>query len=114
MSHKNKEAAAAYMREWHKNNRAHTRQMKLEASRRRRKAVLALLGGRCMRCGFDDPRALQVDHVHDDGYEERHAEKNHYRKMIAKILRGEELDRYQLLCANCNWIKRAEREGTFG
>jgi hypothetical protein len=31
--------------------------------------------------------------------------------MVKRILAGEGDGRYQLLCANCNWIKRFEREG---
>lgn len=66
-----------------------------------RKAVIAYLGGKCQLCGFSDERALQVDHINGDGYKDRsHA------CWMAKVLR--EPSRYQLLCANCNFIKRVE------
>ena len=29
--------------------------------------VIDSLGGRCSRCGFNDVRALQIDHVNNDG-----------------------------------------------
>ena len=63
------------------------------------------LGGACQHCGFDkDQRALQIDHVHGGGHKERTQLKSAnalYRKVLA-----DKSDRYQLLCANCNVIKR--------
>lgn len=66
--------------------------------------MLLLLGGVCVRCGFDDPRALQIDHVNGNGCKTPFNNYNLAAKMI-RALPGS----YQLLCANCNWIKRAER-----
>jgi len=70
--------------------------------------VIEYLGGKCVRCGFDDVRALQIDHVYDDGYMDR--QKRNQRTIMGAILRGEEEGNFQVLCANCNWIKRAELE----
>lgn len=70
-----------------------------------RQALLALFGGKCCRCGFDDPRALQIDHVNGGGGQERKALQNAgrvYKKVLA------DQTGYQLLCANCNWIKKYE------
>jgi len=70
------------------------------------------LGGKCAKCGFDDYRALQIDHINGDGYKERKS-KGVGQKYIGncntvkKVCKGE-LKNYQLLCANCNWIKRYE------
>ena len=61
--------------------------------------ALMVLGRKCVRCGFDDIRALQIDHINNDGYKENRV------KMYHKILRGD-TEGYQVLCANCNWIKR--------
>jgi hypothetical protein len=75
-----------------------------QQSVRRRHKVIMALGGRCMRCGFDDPRALQVDHVSGGGSKE-HALIG-TGGVASRVLRGD--PGYQLLCANCNWIKRVE------
>lgn len=58
----------------------------------------------CVKCGFLDIRALQVDHVNGGGHK--------------KGIRGSKLYKYlkdnnyppgyQTLCANCNWIKSIE------
>ena len=74
-------------------------------TRRLRARAIAYLGGKCIRCGFDDPRALQIDHVDGGGGAE--LEKIQSRGVQLRVLRGE--PGYQLLCANCNWIKRWER-----
>lgn len=59
----------------------------------------------CARCGFSDFRALQLDHVLGDGGKERAGRK----KINRAIVRGQiDISRYQVLCANCNWIKRYE------
>lgn len=76
------------------------------------------LGGRCRRCGFKDPRALQIDHVDGHGvaeivyHQERAGKVAYYKKVIRSIAMGEK--KYQLLCANCNWIKRWENGETGG
>ncbi len=72
--------------------------------RRQRAELLALLGGRCKECGFDNPIALQVDHVNGDGATERRALTAATRILLRRV--REHPDRYQLLCANCNIIKR--------
>lgn len=79
-----------------------------EYNRRWRRAAVAALGGKCQRCGFDDARALQIDHVGGDGAARRRAGERtgvagYYKKVIA-----DRTGAYQLLCANCNWIKREE------
>lgn len=80
-----------------------------ESKARRRKAAIEALGGRCVRCGYTaDWRALQFDHVNDDGKLQR-ASGNGLNKIIKVILRGEIPGaEIQLLCANCNAIKMWE------
>ena len=57
--------------------------------REKRLLVLSKLGGKCCRCGFDDPRALQIDHVNGDGYKEREGRKHQgHITMLNEILSG--------------------------
>ena len=78
--------------------------------RKLRIEILDTLGGKCKECGFSDYRALQVDHVNGDGAEDRKngMGRNHTRQVIESFLNNE--NKYQLLCANCNWIKRVENK----
>ena len=54
--------------------------------------------------GCTDRRCLQVDHVFGGGGKE-HKKLKCPREIYRKVLKDEE-GNYQLLCANCNWIKR--------
>jgi hypothetical protein len=74
-----------------------------------RKRVLTKLGGKCVRCGFSDWRALQVDHVN------RHGNGLTFYETYLDILENGDCDgEYQCLCANCNWIKRYENKEASG
>lgn len=76
---------------------------------RLRSAILGLLGGKCFRCPFSDERALQIDHVNGGGAKEIREMKGIYYKSVLKSVMNQE-GKYQILCANCNWIKRAENQ----
>ena len=89
----------------------------LKADRVRIKtAVFNKLGNRCnnsscswvnedgsKRC--TDVRCLQIDHVNDDGSFSGDRKLKSSYPFYKKVLEDTE-DRFQLLCANCNWIKR--------
>ena len=62
----------------------------------------------CKRCGFSDIRALQIDHINGGGSKER---KNREKSFLMTVRQNP--NKFQILCANCNWIKRVEnREAT--
>jgi len=99
---------------YRKKHRARLLEKDRQRSRESRKKIIELLGGECVGCGFSDPRALQIDHVNGDGYKERRrtpgkttpGSKTYLKRVIKSLESGE--NRFQLLCANCNWIKRYE------
>ena len=70
---------------------------------RLRASVLEFMGGECKKCGFSDWRALQIDHINGGGSRERDGQVL-YRIILKQGIQG----KYQLLCANCNFIKRYE------
>ena len=126
----NKEKTGKRNREWYYKNReyylerqrqkrhqpeemAKTRlRNKMYRAETRRKLVQELLGGKCVRCGNDDYRVIQIDHTKGDGHAEReilhhaggpawwHRYYLKYPDLANKHL--------QLLCANCNIIKSIE------
>lgn len=71
--------------------------------RTRRLKLLNEYGNKCNCCGYDtDLRALDIDHVFNDGAEERKTVKD----IVIHITNlNFPKDRYQLLCRNCNKIK---------
>jgi 5-methylcytosine-specific restriction endonuclease McrA len=74
-----------------------------------RRQAIALMGGRCQRCGFDDERALQFDHVKPARRGLNGKRKSGetgiatHRAIVNGMREG-----YQLLCANCHAIKTRE------
>lgn len=75
---------------------------------KKRSFILGLFGDRCVRCGFKDWRALQIDHIKGRGGEEKRLKGHSDRRgfLLEDVKKSPE--KYQILCANCNWIKRYE------
>ncbi len=73
----------------------------------KRRALFSFLGDKCVKCSFSDWRALQIDHVNGGGNKERRRSVDQYYKIVKESIINNE-EKYQLLCANCNWIKRYE------
>ncbi len=60
----------------------------------------------CVRCGFEDIRALSIDHIKGGGLV-------HYNSMTGRniylwLKKNNYPEGYQTLCMNCQWIKREE------
>jgi 5-methylcytosine-specific restriction endonuclease McrA len=67
-------------------------------------AIIAFLGGKCARCGVQDPRVLTLDHVHGGGRRD-HAKRGTH-GIRRDILKGaRDASDFQILCANCHLIK---------
>lgn len=128
-----KALAAARQREWRAKNpekwkaivgpsrakwRAKNYSMDLECQRvhryRVRQEIFELLGGaRCVHCGYDkDWRCLQIDHIHGGGKKDSRTSGGttnlwSFRRWLSAH-QEDAKHVYQVLCANCNWIKRFE------
>lgn len=81
-----------------------------------REAIIEFFGSHCMQCGFGDHRALQLDHINGDGHvlndwRRGCRPKWDLRTRYTFIMEhpDEARQTLQLLCANCNWIKRVEQ-----
>ncbi len=86
-------------------------EQQLRSKRKKKKEVFKLLGDECVQCGFLDKRALQIDHVNGDGCKDRKSKSNqldYLRHVLRELKSGSK--KYQLLCANCNWIKRVKNK----
>jgi len=73
---------------------------------RRNKRVIQKLGGKCARCGKTDWRILQINHINGNGRKER---ARLGKKIYTNILKGKDMDKYNLLCANCNILYEYDR-----
>lgn len=70
--------------------------------------ALRVIGDKCVHCDYSDERALQIDHIEGGGSEDRRKYKGV--SYYYFILNNPDLSKYQILCANCNVIKRCEQE----
>jgi hypothetical protein len=67
------------------------------------------IGDKCAHCGITDVRVLQIDHINGGGQRElkKISTQGIYRRILLMPI-DECKKHYQILCANCNWIKRYE------
>lgn len=62
----------------------------------------------CARCGFNDIRALSIDHI--DGRGNYHRKFSHVAARIYQwLIQNNFPDGFQTLCMNCQLIKKVER-----
>ena len=106
------------MRQWRLDHMDRWREIRAKVARGARKRlrleILRLLGNRCANpfgkehpewC--NDSRCLEIDHINGGGTQERSSFKNmdlYYKHVLKRIKEGSH--EYQLLCSNCNAIKR--------
>lgn len=101
-----------YANKWQKTHRQKVLKNQRNTIRRKRLKLISFLGGKCVKCGFSDWRALQIAHVNGGGTKElKKMGKDLYFKYYKMVL-DDKVGKYQLLCANCNWIKRYENNET--
>lgn len=108
---------------WRANHLERYRELARKSNRRQRikirKEIIALLGGCCANPyeqhekPYTDVRCLQIDHIYGGGKTKKRGIKfsqdlgsSYYKEILAQLKAGSK--DYQLLCANCNWIKRYE------
>lgn len=100
-----------YFKTYYKKNEAKRRSNTRIYNQRLRNAIFELLGSKCIYCGFEDKRALQIDHINGGGSKDKKTAKGfYYKRVLTEIMEGKIL--YQILCANCNWIKRHDKNET--
>ncbi len=98
-------------KEINKRNKDKNREKMKIVYQRTKEEVVELFGGKCVKCGFSDIRALQMDHVNGKKGMPRSIRKRGGHYLYRNIITGKvSKDLFQLLCANCNWIKRAEND----
>ena len=103
-----RETAARYREKHREAYRITSARNTRNSNRRRRIKLIDFLGGKCIKCGFSDYRALQVDHTRGDGKKHREEEGNKFCYKLYKSVAEDTSGRFQLLCANCNWIRKSE------
>jgi len=105
-----KEQVKKHSQKFYKNNRQELLIKLKEKYLKDKIEIYRLLGNKCKGCGVDDFRVLQIDHIEGGGRNEKKklTSVRYQSFVLLSILNKEK--RYQLLCANCNWIKRYEND----
>jgi len=73
--------------------------------------VLTHYGGgklACVRCSFNDIRALSIDHINGDGHRHRKITKLMGSSLYYRLRKEGFPQGYQTLCMNCQYIKKIE------
>jgi hypothetical protein len=97
--------------DWQKRNSGRRNDYQRNHLFKLRMKVIQLLGGRCSNSNCPippermDKRALHIDHINGGGNKERQQIKSTFSRLSSVL---KHLERYQLLCAYCNWLKRYE------
>lgn len=73
-----------------------------------RDVIFQFFGEQCVKCGFTDRRALQMDHINGRGRDDHRMGLNQRYKLVVEQP-DEAKAKFQILCANCNTIKRVEQ-----
>ena len=63
---------------------------------------------RCAKCGFDDMRALSIDHINGNGAKQKKELGGSGDKTYRWIKKNDYPPGFQVLCMNCQFIKRYE------
>ena len=96
------------VRKYRKEHPDYNKKKKREYYVKTRKKVIEILGGKCARCGIDDWRVLQINHLNGGGTKE--FRNGHPEKIYRAIINGDRAtDDLELRCANCNILYEYER-----
>ena len=99
-------------RTYYKNNKEKIIEKNKKRKNKLRFFVFEKLGSfKCIKCGFDNINALCIDHINNDGSEDRKKIGFDSIALYRKILnmpQSEARNLYQVLCRNCNWLKYIE------
>jgi hypothetical protein len=109
--HSTKQRRGDALRKYYIENRNRLLTQSAENNRKRRLEILSMFGEiKCNSCGYNaDYRALHIDHVNGNGYLERKTIPHAWSYKFWKTALAERRSNYQILCANCNWIKKLEK-----
>ena len=97
-----------YFQEYRRDNHEKRHAQIKTWQQKQRQSVVSRFGLVCAVCGFDDIRALQIDHRNGGGSQERRSFNSIY-AYYKHLLDVADPNDYQTLCANCNVIKQRER-----
>ncbi len=107
---KNREKKRLSALKWNTNNKQHIREHSREKIQALKKEVLSHYcqpdSPNCVMCGENRLPCLTLDHINDDGAKERKELNMYGSNFYLWVKRNRYPERYQVLCWNCQYIKR--------
>ena len=104
----NSDKISKYRKVWYQKHKKEISFHDLKLRQKNREKIYDILGHKCIRCGFTDKRALQFDHIKGGGSKWVKSKTSRF-KISAEFLKLPNIkEEIQILCANCNWIKKFE------
>lgn len=108
----------AKKREWDKNYRIrhHDREVDRVAEWRKKYKMMAFKHYspelKCNKCGINDMRVLSIDHINGDGWKDRQkgSRRGSGWNFCRWLIKNGYPEGYQVLCMNCQFIKRHEND----
>lgn len=103
------ETRKEYKRAWRVANNGRQRAVERRTTQTNKIAAIVYKGGRCLDCGFDDldrPEVFEFDHL--PGFEKKYCIGEMATHSAQK--RQEELDKCDLVCANCHNTRTRRRQ----
>lgn len=118
---KNREKLNAYSRKHYQENKDYYkkwnqehREYYQEFNKKLKNKILTHYGNgkpACVKCGFDNMKALSIDHIDGDGSKHRRKENNKGGTAFYFYLKRNNFPQgYQTLCMNCQFIKSYENK----
>jgi hypothetical protein len=95
---KNSKYYKEYKGGWYRDNATRLKDYRLK----QRTIVYRHYGNKCACCGEDNIKFLSIDHVNNDGHNERKSRGGSSDQIIRRIILNNFPDTYQVLCFNCN------------
>jgi len=102
----------AYCKKWSQEHRENRQAIDMRCRQKRKIEILSHYSNgtlRCAKCGFDDIRALTIDHIKGGGCRHKRELRVGSGEGFYQWLKHNNFpEGYQVLCANCQLIKRGE------
>ena len=110
LSHK--EQTHVYEKQYYSEHKKECNSKTAELRTKIKRQVLTFYGNdkcACVKCGFDDVRALSIDHINGNGAKQRQQEsglRGGGIRFYTWLIKNNYPKGYQTLCMNCQFIKR--------
>lgn len=109
--HAHRDESLAISRRYRESHKSHLGEYRMLYNAKIKKEVIAHYSNgtmQCARCAFSDIRALQLDHIKGDGKEDRKDSHKRGNAFYVWLRRNNYPEGLQVLCVNCNMIKKSE------